>query len=396
MTKFAVLTSFCPLRPHSAKARWQVKLSVALCLLSLSACKPTEPAPATGAPPAMPPPQVKVAVPLAQEVTEWDEFTGRIDAINAVQVRARVSGYLEKVNFTAGAKVNKGDLLFQIDPKPLQAQLDLANAELEQAKTKLALAQNDFKRAQNLLNANAIAVEEYDTRNKGLREATAAVQAAEAKVAANKLNLDYTQIRAPIAGRVGREMLTAGNLVNSGGDATVLTTIVSVDPVYVYVDADERSVLKYKRQNARGLIGKPMELNVTDETGFPHKGSIDYLAPQANPATGTMTLRGVFANADEVLSPGFFARVRLRASTGYQALLLPERAIAADQAQRFVWLVKPDNQVEYRKVELGAAVGNMRVIKAGLTAEEVVITDGVQKIRPGIKVQPERVTLAQE
>lgn len=371
-------------------------LTLALLLLLFSGCQKTPDAPANAAPPATPPPAVKVAQPLAQEVTEWDEFTGRIEALNNVEVRARVSGYLDKVNFTAGKKVKKGDLLFQIDPKPLQAQLDLANAELEQAKTKYALAQSEFKRAQNLLNAKAISTEEYDARNKGLRETAAAVKAAEAKVAANKLNLDYTQIRAPIEGRVGREMLTVGNLVNSGGDANVLTTIVSTDPVYVYIEADERSVLKYKRQNNKGIVGKKMELNVADETGFTHQGTVDYLDPQANPATGTITLRGIFANNDELLSPGFFARVRLRAGAPYSATLLPERAIATDQAQRFVWLVKTDNQVEYRTVTLGAAIGKMRVIQTGIAAGDLVVVDGLQKIKPGIKVQPERTTLAQE
>lgn len=369
-------------------------LTLLLCLLS--GCQKAEDTSAKSPPAALPPPNVKVAQPLVQEVTEWDEFTGRIQAVNTVQVRARISGYLEKVNFTAGKKVKKGELLFQIDPKPLQAQLDLANAELEQTKTKQALAKGDFDRAQNLLKANAIAVEEFDTRHKGLREAAAAVKAAEAKVAANKLNLDYTQIHAPIDGRVGREMITAGNLVNSSGDATVLTTIVSIDPVYVYVDADERSILKYKRQNTQGIIGKPVELSLADETDFQHKGKIDYLAPQADAATGTIALRGIFSNTDELLNPGFFARVRLRASAPYKAMLLPERAIATDQAQRFVWVVKADNQVEYRKVDLGAAIGKMRVITAGVTAEDVIVTDGLQKIKPDSKVQPERITLVQE
>lgn len=371
-------------------------LLLLLLLSFVNGCKKAENSAAIPAPPPSPPPSVKIAQPLVQDVTEWDEFTGHIEAINTVHIKARVSGYLEKVNFTAGKKVKKGELLFQIDPKPLQVQLDLANAELEQAKTKQALAKNDFIRAKNLLNVNAIAVEEFDMRNKGLREAMAAIQAAEANVAANKLNLDYTQIRAPIDGRVGREMITAGNLVNSGGDATLLTTIVSIDPVYVYVDADERSVLKYKRQNAQGIVGKPVELTVADETGFKHKGSIDYLAPQANAATGTISLRGVFSNTDELLSPGFFARVRLRAGAPYKAILLPDRAIATDQAQRFVWVVKADNQVEYRKVELGATIGKMRVITAGVTAEDAIITDGLQKIKPGITVQPEKITLVQE
>ncbi len=392
----ASLIASAPRVRVSSAALMSQLLSLCFSVLLLG-CQPTDQATAPAANPAnLPPAKVKVAKPLAQEVSEWDEFTGRIEAVNSVQIRSRVSGYLEKVAFTAGKKVKKGDLLFQIDPKPFQAQLDLANAELEQAKTKLALAQNDLARAKNLLKANAIAVEEFDGRNKAVRESAAAVQAGEARVAAAKLNLDYTQIYAPIDGRVAREMLTAGNLVNGGGDATVLTTIVSIDPVYVYVNADERSVLKYKRQHAKGLIGKPVELNVVDESNFPHKGTLDYSAPRADPETGTLSLRAVFNNQDEFLSPGFFARVRLRASAPYSALLIPERAINTDQAQRFVWLLKPDNQVEYRKVELGTLQGKLRVISAGLTAEDTVIIDGLQKIRPGSKVQPEQTTVGEE
>ncbi|TAK62405.1 MAG: efflux RND transporter periplasmic adaptor subunit [Methylobacter sp.] len=346
-------------------------------------------------------PTVKIAQPLSQQVTEWDEYTGRIEAVNSVDVRARVSGYLEKVNFKAGDKVHKGDLLFQIDPKPFAAQLNYAEAELERAKSRHELAKNDLSRAERLFRAKAISEEEHDSRSKGLREAVAAVQSAQANVNTARLNLEYTQIRSPIDGRIGRELITAGNVVNGGGgDATLLTFIVSTDPVYIYVDADERSVLKYRRQaqkDGRGSLGDeqtPVELAVADEVSFPHQGHLDYISPREDAATGTLTLRGVFANPDELLSPGFFARMRVRGSAPYPAILIPDRAIGTDQAQRFVWVVNQENQVEYRKVELGAHIGQSRVITQGLKPEDWIVIEGIQKLRPGIKVSPERSTVA--
>ncbi len=341
------------------------------------------------------PPGVKIALPLAQDVTEWDEYTGRIEAVSSVDVRARVSGYLEKVNFRAGEKVKKGDLLFLIDPKPFSAQLNFAEAELEQAKAKRELAKNDLERAQRLFRGKAISEEEYDARSKGLREAVATVQSAEANVYTARLNLDFTRIRAPIDGRIGRELITEGNLVSGGGgDATRLTFIVSTDPVYVYVDADERSVLKYRRQSSDIGAGQtPAQLAVADEADFPHRGILDYISPREDAATGTVTLRGVFANPDGLLSPGFFARMRVRGSAPYPAILVPDRAIATDQAQRFVWVVNQENQVEYRKVVLGAHIGQSRVITQGLKPGEWVVIEGLQKLKPGLKVNPERISL---
>jgi len=341
------------------------------------------------------PPNVKIAQALNQEVTEWDEFTGHIDAVESVDVRARVSGYLEKVNFKAGDKVKKGDLLFVIDPRPFKAQLNYAEAELERAKSKRDLAKNDRERAERLFRAKAISEEEHDARGTGLFEAEAAVKSAEANVYSAKLNLEFTQVRAPIDGRIGRELVTEGNLVS--GDATLLTFIVSTDPVYVYVDADERSVLRYKRLAGQNGIAAqtPVRLAVADEDGFPHDGKLDYLSPREDAATGTVSLRGVFTNADGLLSPGFFARMRVRGSAPYQALLLPDRAIATDQAQRFVWVVNRDSQVEYRKVGLGAHIGQSRVISEGVKPDDWVVVDGLQKLKPGIKVNPEKTAITE-
>jgi multidrug efflux system membrane fusion protein len=365
--------------------------------LLISACTNSETATNSVTPP---PPQVKIAQPLSLNTTDWDEYTGRIEAVSAVDIRARVGGYLEKVNFTAGEKVNKGDLLFLIDQKPYKAQLNFASAELERAKTRQELAKNDLQRADNLFREKAISTEEFDTRSKGLREATAAVASAEANLYTAKINLDYCEIRAPISGRIGRELMTVGNLV-TGGDTTILTTIVSTDPIYVYVDADEQSVLKYRRQvqkNAKGsadLKGTPIELAVADESDYPHQGRIDYVSPREDAATGTVTLRGVFANKDELLSPGFFAHVRVRGSSAYQALLIPDRAIGTDQAQRFVWITNQQNQAEYRQVIPGVRMGQMRVIKQGLQSGEWVVIEGQQKLKPNIVVNPERITLSE-
>ena len=346
-----------------------------------------------------PPPHVKIAQPLSQEVTEWDEYTGRIEAVSSVDIRARVSGYLEKVNFKAGAKVKKGDLLFEIDPKPFTAQLQYAVSELERAKAKHELAKNDLGRAERLFSGKAISEEEHDARSKGSRETIAAVQSAEANVNTAKLNLEYTKIRAPIDGRIGRELITEGNLVSGGGgDATRLTFIVSTDPVYVYVDADEHLALKYRRQahqegnKVKGTDQTPAELAVSDEANFPHPGHLDYISPRADTATGSVSIRGVFSNSDDVLSPGYFARMRVRASAPYQAILVPDKAIATDQAQHFLWVVNQEQKVEYRTVVLGAHIGQSRVITAGLNPNEWIVIEGLPRMMPGIKVNPERIS----
>lgn len=382
--------------PGRSMQRTRNSLMLAVTLMAVTGCGNHDDAASKQGPL----PTVKIAQPMSQEVTEWDEYTGRIEATNSVDVRARVSGYLEKVNFKAGDRVRKGDLLFQIDPKPFTAQLNYAEAELERAKSRHELAKNDLERSERLFRAKAISEEEHDARSKGLREAVAAVQSAEANVYTARLNLEYSQVRSPIDGRIGRELITVGNVVNgSGAEATVLTFIVSTDPVYVYVDADERSVLKYRRQaqqGGRGSLGEertPVELAVADEVNFPHHGQLDYESPREDTATGTVTLRGVFANPDGLLSPGFFARMRVRGSAPYPAILLPDRAIGTDQGQRFIWVVNQDNQVEYRKVELGAHIGQSRVITQGLKPEEWVVVEGIQKIKPGAKVNPERITL---
>lgn len=343
--------------------------------------------------PSLPPPNVKVAQAISKEMTQWDEYTGRIEAVNEVQLRARVSGYIEKVQFAAGEKVKKGDLLFLIDNKPYKSQLNYANAEQEKAKVKYELAKNDLARAEKLVAEKAISVEEFDMRSHSVREASAALQSTQASVYAAQLNVSYCEIRAPISGRISREMLTEGNLVNIA-DNTVLATIVSLNPVYVYVDADESAILNYRKETHHELNGTPVSLALNGDTKTAFQGHIDYVAPKEDTKTGTIALRGVFDNPDELLRPGFFARMRVQSQAPYQALLLPDKAIGTDQSQHFVWVVKENNQVEYRKVTLGMRDNNLRVIREGVNAQEWIVIDGVQKLRPNTQVNAEHIDVA--
>lgn len=363
----------------------------------LAGCGNSGPAPAVPPSGQMPPVPVKAGNPLKKEMTEWDEYTGRIEALESVDIRARASGYLDRVNFKDGDRVKKGDLLFVIDPRPYRAELNRAEAELERARTRLELARNSLQRAEHLRKSKAISEEDYDGRSKAVRESSAAVRSAEADVQTARLNLDFTEIRAPIGGRIGRELITIGNLVNA--DQTLLTTIVSTDPMYVYVDADERAVLRYRRLAESGQRTSardariPAELALLDETGFPHQGYIDYVEPRMDAGTGTLRARGVFPNPNELLSPGFFARLRIHAGKPHETLLIPERAIGTDQGQKFVWLAKADGSVEYRRIVPGVQYGALRAVAEGLQPEDRVVIEGIQKLRPGVKIQAEHVAV---
>ena len=348
-------------------------------------------------PPMPPPAPVTVSQPLQKEVAEWDEFTGRTEATETVEVRARVSGYLTKVNFKDGAKVRKGDLLFVIDPRPYEAELARAEAELARLQAKLELAQNDLVRAKRLYKSKAISEEELDARSKGLREAEAALKVAQAGVQSAKLNVEFSYIRAPISGRISREYITEGNLINAlSGQTTPMAIIVSIDPIYVYVDADERSVLKYRRLAREGKrpsardVQIPVEMSLADENGFPHKGFVDYVEPRIDASTGTVRARGVFPNPDDQISPGFFARVRVPGTNKYPALLVTDLAIGTDQGRKYVMVVNDKNLAEYRPVKLGAVIEDLRVITEGVQASDWVIVNGVQRARPGAPVQAER------
>jgi RND family efflux transporter MFP subunit len=343
------------------------------------------------------PPKVTVSRPIVQEIIEWDEYTGRVEATESVEVRARVSGYLQSIHFKDGAIVKQGDLLFVIDPRPYQAEVDRVTAELQLAQARLELAKSDYARAQKLLQFRAISQEEADTRAATERQVQQSVEAARAAVKAAKLNLEFTRVTAPISGRISRRLVTEGNLINGGtAESTLLTTIVSMDPIYVYFEADERSYLKYVRLSQNGKrpssrqARNPVYLALADEKGFPRKGYIDFVDNRLDPKTGTMTGRAVFSNSDLALTPGLFARLRLQGSTPYEALLVPDEAIGSDQAQKFIFVMNGDNTVEYRTVQLGPLLHGFRVIREGLTLDDWLIVSGVQRARTGLTVTPEK------
>jgi len=352
-------------------------------------------------PPPPPAPPVTVAAVLEREITEWDEFTGRMQAVNAVDIRPRVSGYIRRIGFNEGNGVRKGQLLFEIDPRPYQAELARAEAELEGARTTAALAGREVQRAQRLVAVQAISREEFDTRTSAHASGDAGVRAAEAAVATARLNLEWTQVRSPITGRVSRAEVTAGNLVQAGPpDATLLTTVVSLDPIYVYFESDEQTFLKYtalardgSRPNSRDSRS-PVQLGLANEEGFPHQGYIDFVDNQLNPEAGTIRLRAVFANKNHEFTPGLFARIKLVGSGKYQAKLVLDRAIGTDQDKKFVLVLKPDSTVDYRPVQLGRLVDGLRVITSGVKPGERIVINGMQRARPGTKVMPKLAEMA--
>ncbi len=343
------------------------------------------------------PPVVSVVQPIAREVIEWDEYIGRLESPESVDVRARVSGYLDKVHFKEGKEVKKGDLLFTIDRRPYQAEYDRAEADHQRADSQADLAKNDADRAARLIATKAISEEDFDTKNKTYYSALAAVKSAKAALESAKLNLEFTEIHAPIEGRISRALVTEGNLVSggvSGAGASLLTTIVSLDPLYLYGDADERAILKYIRLSKEGTRVSardkniPAEMGLADETGFPHKGFMDFVDNRVDPNTGTLRARGVFPNADHSLSPGFFGRIRIPGSGKYQALLLPDRALGSDQSQKFVYVVNAEKVVEFRPIKIGPMIDGLRVVKEGLKPGEQVIVEGLLRVRPGVAVDP--------
>jgi len=343
-------------------------------------------------PPAAPPPVVSVVQSIAREVIEWDEYIGRLESPETVEVRARVSGYLDKVHFKEGKEVKKGDLLFTIDPRPYQADYDRAEAEHQRAESQADLAKSDAERAKNLIATKAISQEDFDTKTKTYSAALAALKAAQAGVDSAKLNLQFTEIRSPIDGRTSRAVITEGNLISGGAGATLLTTVVSQDPLYCYVDVDERSILKYLQLRREGkresALDKPIpvEMELADETGYPHRGFTDFVDNKIDSNTGTLRCRGVFPNPERALGPGFFARMRIPGSDKYTALLIPDRALGSDQSQKFVYVVNVEKKVEYRQVKIGPMIDGLRMVKEGLKSGEQVVFEGLMRVRPGLVV----------
>jgi multidrug efflux system membrane fusion protein len=341
-------------------------------------------------------PAVTVATVEQKEVVERDEFTGRIEPVESVEIRPRVSGYIQEVKFQSGQLVKKGDLLFQIDPRWHQATFEQRQAEFQQAKVRLENARRESDRTTQLLTNNAISLEESDARQSRYEEAKSALLATQAALDSARLDLEYTQVRAPIDGRVSRALLTEGNYVNGvAGAATVLTTLVSVDPVYVDADMDENSLLRFnalaqaRKLEANGDGRIPVELQLADEEDFSHQGYIESFDNRLNSDTGSILLRAVFPNADGRIVPGLFARIRVPLSERHPALLVEERAIGTDQAQKFVLTLTSTNTVAYRQVQLGPFFEGRRIVRSGLEPSEKVVVNGLQRVRPGMPVTPQ-------
>jgi multidrug efflux system membrane fusion protein len=379
--------------------------------------------------------EVIAANPIVKQIVEWDEYTGQFEAIDFVSIRARVGGYLQSIHFTEGDFVKKGDLLFVIDPRPYEATVKQAEAAVGQAKAQeveskaglarahaqrrdadaqLALEQQSYRRAEQLVSTNAISREDFDTRTAALEKAQAGVESANAEIASAeaaivaaaaavrtaeamlesaKLDLDYTQIRAPVSGRISRREVTEGNLISGGtADSTLLTTIVSLDPIHCVFDADEAAFLKYARLAAAGSrassrdVKNPVYLQLADEAPkYPHVGHMDFVDNRLDPNTGTIRGRAIFRNPELLLTPGLFARARLPGSGTYDAVMIPDSAISTDQADKYVYVVADDGLIQRQNIKVGPIVHGLRVVREGLTGKEKIVTLGLQRIRPDVK-----------
>ena len=395
-------------RPQRGVTAAVVLAAGAGALMGLSGCDRMTSSPAVAAAPPAPP--VTVAAVEEREVNEWDELSGRLEAVEAVEVRPRVSGTISRVTFAAGSEVRQGQILFEIDARPYQADVARAEAEVAQARSAAELASRAFSRGQALLDKGAITREDFENREAAHARGAAGIRAAEAALALARLNLEWTHVRSPISGRVGRAEVTAGNLVQAGqggnaGTTGYLTTVVSQNPIYASFEADEQSYLRYVSQPrgeasagaAKGVAAhaRParekakavaVSLGLANEDGFPHKGTIDFVDNHVDPRTGTVRMRAVFANDERLFVPGLYARVRLAAGDKHRAVLVSDRAVGTDQDKKFVLVLKSDETLEYRPIELGRLVDGYRVVKGGLRAGERIVVNGLQHVRPGMKV----------
>jgi RND family efflux transporter MFP subunit len=350
---------------------------------------------------APPPPQVSVAQVLQKRVKDWDEFTGRLQAVETVEIRPRVSGYIDRVAFTEGKVVKRGELLFVIDPRPYKADYDRAAADLKRFKTSLELASIEQKRVQHLKESGAVSQEELDERSSTVAQVEANVAGAAAALESAELNMSFTTVTSPIDGRVSRAEVTRGNLVTGGSNGgTFLTSVVSIDPIYLYFEGDEATYLRYiqmaragERPSSRDAPN-PVRVGLANEEGFPHVGTMDFVDNQVNPQTGTIRARAVLQNKDGLYIPGLFARVQLLGSGEYSAILIDDRAVNTDQDQKYVLLLGPDNKIEYRRVKLGRVIDGLRIVRAGLKPGDVIVVNGAQRVHPGITVAPQKVAMA--
>jgi len=374
-------------RPGARAARMLPVLLAAALAVACSSQAATDQAPAA--------PDVSVAQVVARPVQQWDDFTGRVSAVETVELRPRVSGYVQRVAFEEGQLLGKGEALFEIDPRPYRAALDRAEADLARARSEARLAAAQNVRAKALVEARAISDEEFETRNAAAAQGDAAVRAAEAAVAAARLDLQFTTVRSPIDGRAGRAMVTAGNLAQA--DATVLTTVVSQDPVHVYFDADEQTWLRYSRAargGARAGTDSAVRVGLAGEDGYPHAGSVDFVDNRVDPATGTIRARAVLRNPDGIFTPGLFARVQLEGAPSAQALLIDDKAVLTDQDRKYVYVLGEDGTAQRRDIELGRMAEGLRVVRSGLQAEDQVIVSGLQKVfMPGMPVAAKQVPM---
>ncbi|MEM5421472.1 MULTISPECIES: efflux RND transporter periplasmic adaptor subunit [Paraburkholderia] len=349
----------------------------------------SHPAVAAEAPPA---PEVDVAPVLNRTITDWQTYSGRMAAVEKVEIRPQVSGTIVSVNFRDGALVKQGETLFVIDPRPYQAAVDQAAAQLAAAQARTGYAQSDWERAQRLIGDNAIAKRDYDEKQNASREANANLKAAQAALEAAQINLGYTRIVAPVAGRVSRAEITVGNVVSAGASAAPLTTLVSVSPIYAEFDADEQTYLDYISHMKNGSK-VPVELGLANESGYSRTGTIESVDNRLDTTSGTIRVRARFDNADGALVPGLYARIKVSGSAPHPALLVDDAAIGTDQDKKFVYVVDNSGKIAYRTVQTGGQQGNLRVILGGLKAGDHVVVNGTQRVRPGEAVRSHMVPM---
>ena len=387
---------------HRRISRALAPLCVLAVAVALQACDRPQAQNKAQSKAAVPLPVVTTSRPVVSDVIEWDEYTGRFEAVASVEIRARVSGYVDQIAFTDGQSVKKGDLLFVIDPRPFERVLATSNAELEQARMKVQNTTMDVDRGRPLVERKIMSEKVFEDRASLQREAEAATKVAEAKVATAELELSFTRITAPIDGRLSRANISLGAWISAGGAAnsTVLTQIVTQDPIQIYFDISENNYIKYKRLAERGALagndgtGAEVEVALPDEANrFEHRGRLDFIDNRLDPGTATMRARAVVPNGKQLFSPGMFARIRLAGTPKQPTVLLPDAAIGTDQASKFVLVVAEDGTVSRRTVELGPLYQGMRVVREGVANQDWVVTSGLQRARPGQKVAPNREML---
>jgi RND family efflux transporter MFP subunit len=382
-----------------ARSAWRLRFWTALAAAAIAA---SGPAAAQTTPP--PVPTVTISPPLQKEIVEWDQFTGQFQAVDFVEIRARVAGYLTEIHFQDGQTVKKGDLLFVIDPRPYEAALASMRAQLGQAEAQVGLAQAQLNRSAELRKRDFEPASAFDQRVSDLKVATASVEAAKAAIRTAELNVEFTRITAPITGRISRHQVSIGNLISGGdgGAATLLTTIVSLDPIYFNFDMSEADYLAYQRASAKGLMRSTRDntvavsLHLTDEKGWPHEGRMNFVENQVDRLSGTIRVRAVFANPNLLFTPGQFGRIRIPGSEPYQAILIPDAAVVTDQSRKIVLTVNDENVIVPKIIRPGPSYEGLRIVRSGLQPTDKIVINGLMRARPGAKVAPKPGTIETE